>query len=116
MRAVNVVNMSRNISLGTQVDVAETSLRRLFGLLGKRSLDPGRGLWIKPSSGVHTMGMIFPIDVIGLDKQLRVVRVWRNLRPFRVTCVSLKIHSVLELPAGRAAECLTEVGDQLEIA
>jgi len=87
----------------------------LFGLLGKRGLNAGRGLWIKPSSGVHTMGMRFPIDVIGLDKRLRVLRVWREMPPYRLTSLNFRLHSVLELPAGRAAECRTEVGDQLSI-
>ena len=66
----------------------------MVGLLGKRGLNAGEGLWIKPSSGVHTLGMMFGIDVIGLDKELRVVKLWPRLVPFRVTSVSLKIRSV----------------------
>jgi uncharacterized membrane protein (UPF0127 family) len=61
------------------------------------------------------MGMLFPIDVIGLDKELRVVRIWPALPPYRLTSISFKIHSILELPAGSAAKCLTEAGDQLSI-
>jgi uncharacterized membrane protein (UPF0127 family) len=90
-------------------------LTRLFGLLGKRHLDTGKGLWIKPSSGVHTVGMMFSIDVIGLDKQLKIIRLWSNLVPFRVTSVSTKVHSVIELPAGRIAQCGIQIGDLLKI-
>jgi len=115
MRLVTVRNANRNTVIGDQVQVADTSLTRLFGLLGKRHLDTGRGLWIKPSSGVHTLGMMFPIDVIGLDKELRVLRLWSNLVPFRVTSVSTKIRSVIELPAGRIEECGTQLGDILQI-
>jgi len=87
----------------------------MFGLLGKRGLDAGAGLWIKPSSGVHTFFMMFRIDVIGLDRELKVVKLWRCLAPWRVTSVSLKVQSVVELPCGVIKGSETQIGDQLEI-
>ena len=68
-----------------------------------------------PSSGVHTMGMRFAIDVVGLDKHMRVLKVWHNLVPWRVTAVSLKMQSVIELAAGTARETNIEVGDHLAV-
>src|SRR5271155_98396 len=100
MRVVRVVNQTRGTLIGDKIKVADSSLSRMVGLLGKRGLDAGEGLWIKPSSGVHTVGMRFTIDVIGLDKERRVIKLWPNLVPFRVTAVSMKLHSVIELPAG----------------
>jgi uncharacterized membrane protein (UPF0127 family) len=87
----------------------------MFGLLGKSGLDAGGGLWIKPSSGVHTFFMRFRIDVIGLDRDRKVVKLWRCLAPWRVTSVSLKIQSVVELPCGAINASQTQVGDQLEV-
>ncbi len=101
--------------MGESVEVASTSLTRLWGLLGRRGLDSGGGLWIMPSSGVHTMGMRFAIDVVGLDRQMRVVKVWHELVPYRVTSVSLKMQSVIELAAGKIRESRIEVGDVLEV-
>ncbi len=69
-----------------------------------------------PSSGVHTLGMMFSIDVIGLDKELRVVKLWPRLVPFRVTSVSLKVRSVVELEAGRIEACQVQLGDLLQIS
>jgi uncharacterized protein len=115
MRVVTVINQTRETVIGSQITVANTSLSRMIGLLGKRGLNAGEGLWIKPSSGVHTFGMKFPIDVIGLDKDLRVVKLWPRLVPFRMTSVSLKVRSVIELGAGRIAECEVQVGDLLEL-
>ena len=69
-----------------------------------------------PSSGVHTLGMMFSIDVIGLDKELRVVKLWPCLVPFRVTSVSLKVRSVVELEAGRIEACQVQLGDLLQIS
>jgi len=115
MRVVRVVNQMRGTTVGESVELASTSLTRLFGLLGRRGVEAGGGLWIMPSSGVHTVGMRFPIDVVGLDKNLRVIKVWHNLVPYRVTSVSMKMHSVIELAAGQIRESSTEVGDVLEV-
>jgi uncharacterized membrane protein (UPF0127 family) len=108
-------NRTKANTIGTQIAVAETSLTRLVGLVGRRRLDAGCGLLIRPSSGIHTFGMLFAIDVIALNKSLQVVKLWRRLPPFRITSISLKVHSVLELPAGEISRCRIEVGDQLEV-
>jgi hypothetical protein len=115
MRVVTVTDLTRETVIGSQIAVADSSLSRMIGLLRRRGLNAGEGLWIRPSSGVHTVGMRFAIDVIGLDKDLRVVKLWPRLVPFRVTSVSLKVRSVIELGAGRIAECRVELGDLLEI-
>jgi len=87
----------------------------MFGLLGHKGLDAGEGLWIKPSSGVHTFFMRFSIDVVGLDANLKVIKLWHCLPPFRVTSVSMKLKSVIELPCGAIKGAIVQVGDQLEI-
>ena len=115
MRVLTVTDVTRGTVIGDRIKVADTSLSRMFGLLGKRGLNAGEGLWIKPSSGVHTVGMMFSIDVIGLDKELRVVKLWPRLVPFRVTSVSFKVRSVVELGAGRIEACQVAVGDLLQM-
>lgn len=116
MRVVTVADTTRGTVIGDRVEVADTSLSRMVGLLGRRGLNAGGGLWIMPSSGVHTLGMMFSIDVIGLDKELRVVKLWPRLVPFRVTSVSLKVRSVVELEAGRIEACQVQLGDLLQIS
>jgi uncharacterized membrane protein (UPF0127 family) len=113
---VKVTNTTRGTIVGDSIELADTSMTRMFGLLGRRGLDAGGGLWIKPSSGVHTFFMAFKIDVVGLDKDLKVIKLWRCLPPWRVTSVSLKLKSVLELPCGRIAQSQMQIGDQLQIA
>jgi uncharacterized membrane protein (UPF0127 family) len=115
MNEVTVLNRTRATTVGTRIAIADTSITRLVGLMGRRGLDAGSGLFIKPSSGVHTFGMLISIDVVALDRHLRVLKLWPKMGPFRLTSISFKTHSVLELPAGRISECQIEVGDQLEI-
>ena len=112
---LRVTNTTRGTIVGDRIELADTSLKRMFWLLGRRGLDAGGGLWIKPSSGVHTFGMAFRIDVVGLDRDLKVIKLWRCLIPFRVTSVSLKMRSVIELPCGTIASSQMQVGDQLRI-
>jgi uncharacterized membrane protein (UPF0127 family) len=112
---VRVHNATRKSCLGEQISIADSSLRRLVGLLGKSSLDRGCGLFIVPSQAIHTVGMAFPIDVIFVDRKYNVLGVREALRPFRITRVFWKAHGVLELPAGTIRSSRTEVGDQLKV-
>jgi uncharacterized membrane protein (UPF0127 family) len=112
---LTVINTTRGNTVGDSVELADTSFKRMFGLLGRRGLAVGGGLWIRPSSGVHTVGMAFPIDVVGLDRDLKVIKLWSRLRPFRLTSVSMKVKSVIELPSGAIAASHLAVGDQLQI-
>jgi uncharacterized protein len=115
MKRITLAIPAKSVTIGAAIGLADTSLTRLFGLLGRRSLQPGSGLLIRPSSGVHTFFMMFPIDVVALDRNLRVLHVWRRLPPYRVTPVSLKTHSSLELAPGEIDRCGIEPGDQLAV-
>jgi uncharacterized protein len=104
------------VTVGSRIALADTFLTRLFGLLGKSSLEDGAGLLIRPSSGVHTMWMRFAIDVVALDKNLRVLQTWQRLPPWRMTPVSFKTHSVLELAPGQIRHFNIEPGDQVALS
>ena len=114
---VYVFNRTRDCFVATEVAAANTYLRRLVGLLGKTAKwnRPGRGLWINPCKGVHTLGMLFPIDLLFLDREKRVVHLEEHVRPFRISKVCLNARSVLELPAHTVDRTGTRIGDQLEI-
>jgi uncharacterized membrane protein (UPF0127 family) len=112
-RTVRAVNTSRGTELGATIRVADTGLSRIIGLLGERGLNKGEGLLILPSQGVHTWGMLFPIDVLVLDDDWNVLAVRRNMRSFRMTKVFWKAAAVLELPSGTADATETAVGDTL---
>jgi uncharacterized protein len=117
-RPLYVYNQTRETFVATEALLADSYVRRLVGLLGKtqRWAQLGRGLWIVPSRGVHTIGMMFPIDLIFLSKEKEVVWVEEHVKPFRISKVSLKAMSVLELPPHTIYRSGTKVGDRLEIA
>ncbi len=94
-----------------RVGVATSRARRAVGLIGRSGLQDGEALWIAPSRGVHTWGMRFPIDVLGLDAAGRVVDLVAALRPWRMRLPRRGCIGVLELAAGAIRQSGTEMGD-----
>lgn len=109
-----VRNLNRDTTLADKLEVAASGPRRSKGLLGRKGLGPGEGLWIIPCEAVHTFFMRFPIDLVYLDRKYSVKKVCAGVLPWRISgCLSA--HSVLELPAGTIQKTNTERGDVLEI-
>lgn len=110
-------NVTRQAFLATRLRVAASHYERLVGLLrtSPSAFQDGSGLWIVPCHGVHTLAMRYPIDVLYLDKENRVIRMVDNLRPWRMTPMIVESATVIELPAHTAWNTGTRVGDQIEI-
>ena len=113
---VFVFNKTKQTFLAYRVKIADSILTRLVGLLGKRSLDRDSGLWIFPSRGIHTLGMLFDIDVVFLDRDLKVVALRELVHPFSMTGLYFHAESVLELPPHTIFKSRTEVGDELMLS
>jgi uncharacterized membrane protein (UPF0127 family) len=114
-RSVYVYNKSKETFLAFRVNVADSPLSRLIGLLGKKTLQPGGGMWIVPANAIHTIGMMFTFDAVLIDKEFKVVGLRELVRPFSVLTPNLRAESVIELPAHTIFKSRTEVGDQLVI-
>jgi uncharacterized membrane protein (UPF0127 family) len=95
--------------------LADTALTRMKGLLGRRELPSGEGIWLKPASSVHMAFMRFAIDAVFLDREDRVVKIAEELRPWRMAG-SRGAKSVVELPAGEAKRRGLTAGDRLTAA
>jgi uncharacterized membrane protein (UPF0127 family) len=93
-------------------EIPETAFGRARGLLGRDGLEPGEGMLIDRSGSVHMFFMRFPIDVVFLDRDRKVVGVRHGLRPWRVAGARRAV-AALELPAGTAAKARIEVGEEL---
>jgi uncharacterized membrane protein (UPF0127 family) len=94
--------------------IADKPWSRMRGLLGRSSLPVGEGLLIKPCGSVHMFFMRFAIDVVFLDRELSVVGVVPELRPWRMAGRrGAKV--TLELAAGEAARRGIAPGMQLRL-
>jgi uncharacterized membrane protein (UPF0127 family) len=94
---------------------ADTLLMRLKGLLGRLRLKPDDGIWLIPSCGIHTIGMLFAIDLIYLDAANRVVHLVEHLGPFRISPIRIRCASILELSTRTIYSSNTRIGDELLI-
>lgn len=110
-----VFNKTAESFLGLNISCADTSWARLRGLLGKLKMSSDEGLWVVPSRGIHTVGMLMPIDVVYLDAGHRVIHLVEQLGSFRVGLIYWKSSSVLELPPHTIYASHTRVGDELLI-
>ena len=114
---IYVYNRDKQTFLATHATMKTGIVGWLFGLCGKtkRWAQLGSGLWIVACRFAHTVGVTFPIDVIFLNQENRVVYVQEHVRPFRVVRAASNASSVLELPPHTIYRSGTVVGDQCEI-
>lgn len=95
-----------------RVQCAQRPWERMRGLLGRPRLSADQALLIEPCNSVHTFGMRYPIDVLFLDGELRVLAIAADLRPGRLAW-SWRARRVLEMTAGSAQRLAIGAGHRL---
>ena len=96
--------MARVSILGVEAQVAESLWERLRGLIGRDCPRAGEGLLIERCNAIHTCFMRYPIDATFLDRNDAVVKVVKNIRPWRwFVWGGWRAVKVLETAAGRPA-------------
>lgn len=111
---MRITNLTRQTTLASRAHRAASFLDRLRGLMFVPELPDGGGLLLEPESSIHTFFMRFPLDVVYLDRNHRVVRLDHRMPPGRLGPIYTGgCHAILELPPGVLAESQTQVGDEL---
>ena len=111
---MRLVNGRTNQVLATAVEVATTRRARRAGLLGRDALDASGALVLDPCWMIHTAFMRFPIDVVFVGRDDRVVRVACAVQPWRAAA-SARARRVIEFRAGTAHRRGIEIGDLLRL-
>jgi uncharacterized protein len=114
-RTYCVYNQTRECFLSLDVAAADTMFSRLRGFIGRLKLRSEEGIWVVPSSGIHTVGLLFPLDLIYLDEHHRVIHLVEYFPSFRIAPLKTQAKSVLELPTHTIYSSQTQPGDQLVI-
>jgi uncharacterized protein len=115
---VRALNRTRGTVLCERVENAGGLGGQSRGLLGRDSLAPTDGLLFDngrftPLMWMHMFFMRFAIDIVFLDRADRVMRINRDLKPWRVSSMVFGARRVLELAAGAADRSGTVRGDQI---
>jgi uncharacterized membrane protein (UPF0127 family) len=112
---LTAVNVTRGVHVTQCARIADNPWTKLIGLLRDKTLEYGDGMWLEPCNSIHSIGMRFVFDAIFLDKNLRVVHLVRQMKPWRISRMVFSARSVLEVPAGMIHQSATEIGDQFEM-
>jgi uncharacterized membrane protein (UPF0127 family) len=116
-------NFSRGTTLAERLENGASFWAKFMGLMGRRSLPPGDGLWLPGENGIHMLFMRFPIDVVfvspadsGSAGRRRVLSVRPAVPPWRGVVWRVGgARGVLELPVGTIESTGTAVGDEIAI-
>lgn len=92
---------------------AKSFSERALGLMFSKDLGDRDGLIIEPCNSIHTFFMNYPIDVIFLDSENKVVKVFSSMKPWRITRMYFTASKVLEL-MGESLKYPLKKGDQLD--
>lgn len=111
----SMFNKTKNKTLVEKLSVADNFRSRAQGLIGTKALDDNSGIWFPKSNWIHTCFMSMTIDVIYLDKQMKVSKLQPLLKPWRLPAPVFKAHSVLEVAPGFIQKHDIQLGDQLHV-
>ncbi|HPL82952.1 MAG TPA: DUF192 domain-containing protein [Candidatus Omnitrophota bacterium] len=111
---MKIVNSRNKNLLASDVILADSLLKRVKGLLGRKDFPLGSAMIIKPCNSVHTFFMQFPIDLVFMAKDNKVIKSVNSLPPNRLTSICLSAYYVIELPAGTLSKTSTLPTDLLE--
>ena len=114
MKHLKIIHPHSNFVLTKKARIADGFSDRLMGLMFKTEMKDFDGLLILGSNSIHTCFMRFNIDVLFLNKENKVIKIFENMKPWRFTWMYLKAIKVLELPGGTISHQV-KVGDHLEL-
>ena len=113
MPVFSAVNVTTKKELGKRISKAVTFFQRTWGLLGRKEIKKGEGLYIPKCRSIHTFFMRFTIDVVFIDGDNRITRVVPGLVPFRIAFGPRNTAGVLELSAGTLKDNRCIAGDKI---
>lgn len=108
--------------MNLKIEIADTPEKRILGLSGRDNLDESAGLLFVHNEpgiyGIWMKDMNFPIDVIWLDADYRVIDIARDVQPDSFPEIfepSEQALYILEVNAGFAERNGIETGDYLDL-
>jgi uncharacterized protein len=117
MSYVFLINKSKGIDLG-KLDLADSFLSRFMGLMFRKN--PEKGLILKlPSSrsrrgsAIHMFFMRFPLDIIFLDADKKIVDMV-SIKPWKTYTPKAPSKYVIELEEDSINKYKLEIGDEMD--
>jgi uncharacterized membrane protein (UPF0127 family) len=115
MNCIKIINSKNNEILGDKIVYANTTYKRFIGLMGKKELNKGEGVFLTPCNSIHMMFMKLPLDIIFLDRKNKIIHITENIKPWKISRIVFMAQSVLEIPVGTILNTDSKIGDTLSI-
>ncbi len=96
------------------LEEADGFIKRLKGLIGKKNIARGYGLYFPRCNSIHTFFMSSGIDVLMISKQGRVEGIFEGLAPWRIAFIP-EAADTIETAPGTAVRCGVRTGDVLSV-
>lgn len=106
-----LTNENTNISLKTDVSFAQSLKEKSLGV---SFLEKPKAIFFKTHFGLHTFFVNFPLDIVVLDKNNKVVKLKENFLPNKIFLWNPIYSRILELPAGTINKLKIEIGNILK--
>ena len=111
---MKIKNKTRNLIIAERIDIADSFFSRFMGLMFRKNIADNYALLISQCAMIHTCFMKFTIDAVFLSKDMEVISIIENLKPWRFTKYFGNAYYTLELKSGNISKKI-EIGDKLEI-
>lgn len=96
-----------------EVFKTSNSFDRMRGLLFRPRLKENQAMLIDRCNSIHTFGMSYNIDVVYLDKLSRIIKIVKDIKPWRMSaCWQAK--NTLELLAHSSSKLNLKLGQKIE--
>jgi uncharacterized membrane protein (UPF0127 family) len=96
-----------------RVKIADSIWKKALGVMFWKSWGDNQGLLLTQTSGVHTFFVRFPIDLVFLNNDFEIVRLVKNLKPWKISPIDFRSAHVLELTTGTISTFNLAVGDKI---
>ena len=110
-----IINKTKRIIISKRYKLCKTTLSKALGLMF--SINPKTLLlsWKQEKKrGIHMFFVFFPIDLIYLNKEKKVIAIKENLKPFSIYNMAKPTQYIIELPKGKIKRTKTKLKDIIE--
>jgi len=107
-----ITNTTKNTEIAKEYKKCRNILAKAFGLMLKNNITPLIFVFKKEKTiPIHTLLVKKPIDLVYLDRTMKVVDLKESLRPYRFYTPKARAMYLLELPEGFISKSQTAIGD-----
>ena len=110
---MRINNVTRGSVLATDARRADSFVARGRGLMMAPPLPEGGGLVIEPCNSIHMFFMRYPLDIVFLNREGKVVFMYKGIKPWRMGRIVRGGRLAIELPEGAIDGSNTQLGDTI---